>query len=114
LSRLPLILLAVAALAVLGLLSSIISQGFEELTRAEEEQKALELRKEELEKSISELESTLDAVRSSPEAVESMARRELGWVRPGDRVILLATPTPVPTPPSLTGPTPTPILALPD
>ena len=112
--RLPIILLAVAALVVLGLLSSIISQGFDELARAEAERQSLERRKDELEKSISELESTLEAVRTSPEAVESMARGELGWVRPGDRVILLATPTPVPTPPSLTGPTPTPILALPD
>ncbi len=112
--RLPYLLLAIAALLVLGLLSSIITQGFEELARAEEERTTLEERKDELSESITELEATLEAVRTDPEAVESMARRELGWVRPGDRVVLLATPTPLPSPAVLTGPIPTPILTLPD
>ncbi|MFV2073223.1 MAG: septum formation initiator family protein [Thermoanaerobaculales bacterium] len=112
--RLTWLLLALAALAVLGVLSSIVTHGFEELARAEDERARLQQRKIELGESISELEATLEAVRTSPEAVESMARLELGWVRPGDRVILLATPTPLPPPVVLTGPIPTPILALPD
>ena len=112
--RLTLLLLAVAALVALGLLSSIVSHGFEELADAEAERARLEARKRELAEEIDRLEETLRALRTDPAAVESLARRELGFVRPGDRVILLATPTPVPTPASLTGPEPTPILTLPD
>jgi len=111
--RLPLILLAIAALAALGVFSSIVTHGFEELAEAEGERDRLEQRKIELSNSIEEYETTLEALRTDPAAVESLARRELGMVRPGDTVILLATPTPPPEP-SLTGPTPTPILALPD
>jgi cell division protein FtsB len=109
--RLPLIVLAVAALAALGVFSSIVTHGFEELAAAEQEKKNLEQRIRELAESIAELEETLHALRTDPAAVESMARAELGMVRPGDTVILLATPTPPPEP-SLTGPTPTPILTL--
>ena len=111
--RLPLILLGIGVLVALGAFSSIVTHGFEELAAAEEERERLEKRKLELSDSIEELETTLEAVRTDPAAVESLARAELGMVRPGDTVILLATPTPPPEP-SLTGPTPTPILALPD
>jgi len=110
--RLPLILLAIAALAALGVFSSIVTHGFEELAEAEGERDRLEQRKIELSKSIAVYEATLEAIRTDPAAVESFARGELGMVRPGDTVILLATPTPPPEP-SLTGPAPTPILALP-
>ena len=112
--RLPLILLALGAVIALGVFISIVSQGFAELSDAEEERERLKQRAVELEESVAELDETLEAIRSDPAAVESMARRELGWVRPGDTVILLATPTPPPTPAALTGPTPTPILSLPD
>ncbi len=112
--RLPLILLALGALVVLGVFSSIVSHGFGELTDAEAEREELRKRAIELEGNISELEETLHAIRTDPAALESLARRELGWVRPGDTVILLATPTPAPEPVSLTGPEPTPILTLPD
>ena len=98
----------------LGLLSSIVTAGFDELAAAEKERDRLEERKIELGKSISELEATLEAIHTDPAAVESLARRDLGWVRPGDTVILLATPTRPPEPAVLTGPTPTPILTLPD
>jgi cell division protein FtsB len=108
------ILLALGALVVLGVLSSIVTAGFDELAAAEEERGRLEERKIELGQSISELESTLEAIHNDPAAVESLARRDLGWVRPGDTVILLATPTPPPEPAALTGPSPTPILTLPD
>jgi len=108
------ILLALAAIVALGLLSSIVTAGFDELAAAEEERERLEKRKIELGTSIAELELTLDAIHTDPAAVESLARGELGWVRPGDTVILLATPTPWPKPAALTGPTPTPILSLPD
>jgi cell division protein FtsB len=111
--RLPLIVLAVAALVGLGLLSSIVTQGFQDLARAEEEQRRLKAEKERLESDISELETTLDALRSNPDAVESMARQELGWIRPGEKVLLIVTPTPPLVPVSLTEPTPTPILSLP-
>jgi len=112
--RVSYILLALAALVALGLLSSIVTAGFDELAAAEEERDRLEKRKIELGTRISELESTLEAIHTDPAAVESLARRDLGWVRPGDTVILLATPTPPPKPVALTGPTPTPILSLPD
>jgi len=108
------ILLALAALVALGLLSSIVTAGFDELAAAEEERDRLEERKIELGTRISELESTLEAIHTDPAAVESLARRDLGWVRPGDTVILLATPTPPPRPVALTGTTPTPILSLPE
>ena len=112
--RVTLILLALGALVVLGVFSSIVSHGFAELSDAEEERERLQQRTIELEESVAELDETLEAIRTDPAAVESMARRELGWVRPGDIVILLATPTTPPKPAVLTGPTPTPILALPD
>jgi cell division protein FtsB len=112
--RLPVLLLALAAVVILGIFSSIVGHGFEELTRAEDERSRLENRKIELAKNIDELEQTLNAIRTDPAAVESIARRELGMVRPGDTVILLATPTPPPIPSFLTGPAPTPILTLPD
>jgi cell division protein FtsB len=110
--RLTYVVLAIAALTVLGVFSSIVTHGFEELASAEAEKRRLEDRARELEDSIVELEATLDAIRNDPAAVESVARAELGMVRPGDTVILIATPTPPPPPPSLTGPTPTPILTL--
>ena len=111
--RLPYIVLAVAVLAALGVFSSIVTHGFEELAAAEQEQRDLEERTRELADSIAELEETLHDIRTDPAAVESLARAELGMVRPGDTVVLLVTPTPPPEP-SLTGPLPTPILTLPD
>ena len=110
--RLPIIVLIAAAIAGLGLLSSIVTQGFQELARTEQERQRLEDEKRRLENSISELETTLGVLRSSPEAIESLARRDLGWIRPGEKVILITTPTPAPLPLSLTEPTPTPILTL--
>jgi cell division protein FtsB len=112
--RVTLILLALAALAALGVFSSIVSHGFGELTDAEEERERLIQRAIELEESVAELDETLEAIRTDRAAVESLARRELGWVRPGDTVILLATPTPPPEPVTLTASAPTPILTLPD
>ncbi len=112
--RLPLLLVAIGAVLALGFLSSIVTHGFQEVARAEEERRLLEVEKERLEVSIAELEATLEAVRSSPEAAESMARRELGWIKPGDTILILATPTPQALPISLTEPTPTPILSLPE
>jgi cell division protein FtsB len=88
--RVTLILLALGALIALGVFISIV---FSELDEAEEERDRLKQRAVELEESVEELEETLEALRTDPAAVESLARRELGWVRPGDTVILLATPT---------------------
>ena len=110
--RLPLILLGLVAAAGLGLLSSIATHGFQELARAEQERQMLKQERESIEASIAELEATLEALRTSPEAVEALARRELGWIRPGEQIILIATPTPAPLAISLTEPTPTPILSL--
>ena len=112
--RVTLILLALGALVALGVFSSIVSHGFGELNEVEEERERLKQKTIELRKSVVELDETLEAIRTDPAAVESLARRELGWVRPGDTVILLTTPTPPPQPAVLTGPTPTPILTLPD
>ncbi len=110
--RLPFIVLGIVVLIVLGVFSSIVGHGFEELTAAEGERDRLEKRKVELTKSIAELEETLEAIRTDPAAVESIARSELGMVRPGETVILLATPTPPAKPAPLTSTTPTPILTL--
>jgi cell division protein FtsB len=112
--RATLILLALAAVIAIGVFASIVSHGFRELSEAEQERERLKQRAVELEESVEELDETLEAIRTDPAAVESLARRELGWVRPGETVILLATPTPPPEPASLTGPEPTPILTLPD
>jgi len=114
LKRLPLILIAVVALVALGVLSSIVTQGFEDMAKAEDERRALEDEKARLEEEIETLEDTLDALENNPEAVESMARKELRYVRPGETVIIIATPTPVPIPISETEPKPTPILTLPE
>jgi cell division protein FtsB len=110
--RLPLVLAAIVAVIALGVLSSIVTQGFEDMAAAEDERHRLEAEKDRLELEIETLEDTLDALASNPEAVESMARKELHYVRPGETVIILATPTPAPVPDSETAPTP--ILTLPD
>jgi hypothetical protein len=41
-----------------------------------------------------------------------MARLELGWIRPGETVLILAAPTLPPLPVSAAEPTPTPIYSL--
>ena len=110
--RLGYALAAALIVAAMGVLSSVATQGFQELGQARAERVRLEARKAELEARIIELEATLDAVTSDPEAVESLARAELGWVRPGETVILLATPTPEPLEVPA-GPQPTPILRSP-
>jgi cell division protein FtsB len=112
--RLPLILAAVVALVALGVLSSIVTQGFEDMAEAEAERHRLEAEKQRLETEIEVLEDTLSALDHDPAAVESIARKELRYVRPGERVIILSTPTPVPIPISASEPTPTPILQLAD
>jgi len=111
--RLPLILVAVAALVALGLLSSIVTQGFEDMAETEAERHRLEAEKARLESEIETLEDTLEALENNPEAVESMARKELRFIRPGETVVIIATPTPVPFPVSESEPAPTPILKLP-
>jgi cell division protein FtsB len=112
--RLPLILAAVIAVVALGVLSSIVTQGFEDMAEAETERLRLEEEKQRLEADIEVLEDTLEALDSDPAAVESLARKELGYIRPGEIVIILATPTPEPLHLSSTEPTPTPILSMPD
>jgi cell division protein FtsB len=111
--RLPLILLGIAAVLALGFLSSVVTQGFQARAKAQEERRQLEQEKARLERSITEMEATLKAMRHDPEAVESMARRDLGWIRPGETVVILATPTVAPLPVSGSEPTPTPIFSLP-
>lgn len=112
--RLPLVLAAVAAIVALGVLSSIVTQGFEDMALAEDERHELEVEKQRLEAEIQSLEQTLEALESDPAAVESLARKELLYIRPGETVIILETPTPAPLVLSSTEPTPTPILTLPD
>ena len=110
--RLPLILAAVVAVVALGVLSSIVTQGFEDMAEAEAERRQLETERERLQSEIETLEDTLEALDSDPAAVESLAREELRYIRPGETVVILATPTPLPIPVSAAEPTPTPILTL--
>ncbi|MEE4270592.1 MAG: septum formation initiator family protein [Thermoanaerobaculales bacterium] len=112
--RLPIILAAVVILVALGVLSSIVTQGFEDMARAEDERQRLENEKQRLESEIEVLEDTLEALESDPEAAESMARKELRYIRPGETVVILATPTPALLPIVESEATPTPILTLPD
>lgn len=111
--RLPLILVALAIVTALGLLSSIVTQGFAELSAAKEEKRRLEEERARLERQIENLTETIDAVASSPEAVESIARRDLGWIGPGEEVIVLATPTVPPPLQDLTDKGSEPILRIP-
>lgn len=112
--RLPLILVAVVALVALGVLSSIVTQGFEDMAEAEDERSRLEAEKKRLENEIENLEDTLEALDNNPDAVESMARKELRYIRPGETVVIITTPTPAPLPISETEPIPTPILSMPE
>jgi len=111
---LPILVAGIAGVLALGLISSIISQGFREVDEVEAERDQLREEKARLEEGIDQLEATLEALRTDPRAVESLARRDLGWVRPGERVLLIATPTPAPRTVALTDPEPTPILSLRD
>ena len=110
--RLYLAGIVVLGLIVIVVLWSIVSQGLGQVTRARREQRALQQHKIELEHRIERLQKKLIRLKVDPAAVEDTARKKLGWVRPGEKVILLATPTPPPTPGALTGPRPTPILTL--
>ncbi|MGD8439084.1 MAG: septum formation initiator family protein [Holophagae bacterium] len=110
--RLPLILAAVVAVVALGVLSSIVTQGFEDMAEAEAERRALEAERDRLQNEIETLQDTLEALDSDPAAVESTARKELRYIRPGETVVILATPTPEPIPVTATEPTPTPILTM--
>ncbi len=109
--RLSLVVAVVLALVALGVLSGVITQGLAEVEQARAEQRRLEARRTELRARIQGMEETLHRLRTDPAAVESLARRDLGWIRPGERIIYLATPTPVPRPGPLTAPMPTPILS---
>jgi cell division protein FtsB len=112
--RLPAILGVSAAFLVLAVLLSIAGQGFAEVARAEQERDQLEAKKRLLERRLDDLQAMAQALRTSTDARESVARQRLGWIKHGERVILLEQP-PAPTVPvSLTAPTPTPILSLRD
>lgn len=111
--RLPLILVALAIVAALGLLSSIVTRGFVELSAAKDDKRRLEEERARLERHIESLSATIEAVSNDPEAVESIARKDLGWVGPGEEVIIMATPTPPPPLEGLTEAGSEPILRLP-
>jgi len=111
--RLPLILIALAVIAALGLLSGIVTQGFTDLAAAKAEKRRLEEERVQLHRHIERLSEMIEVVASDSEAVESVARHDLGWVRPGEEVIVLATPTPVPPLQDLTDEGADPILRLP-
>ncbi len=103
---------AVLALIIIIVLWSVVGQGLGQLTQARRQQRALQQRKLKLERHIEQLQRELIELKTNPTAREDTAREKLGWVRPGDKIILLVTPTPAPTPGPLTGPRPTPILTL--
>ncbi len=111
--RLPLILVALAIIAALGMLSGIVTQGFADLSTAKAEKRRLEEERIRLQRRIESLSATIDAVSSDPEAVESQARHDLGWIGPGEEVIVLATPTQPPPLKDLTEEGSVPILRLP-
>jgi len=96
--RVTVLVAAVILLVGLGVLSGAVTRGLGQLRAARAEQRRLEARKVELERSIALMKETLHRLRTDPAAVESLARRDLGWIRPGERVILLSTPAPRPTP----------------
>ena len=99
-------------LVALGVFSSVVDRGFGELGAARAERRRLERERERLEYRVRVLRETLERIRSDPAAAEAYARGELGWIRPGETVVLLATPTPEAVRVPLTRPTPTPILSL--
>ncbi len=99
-------------IAALGLFSSVVDRGFGELGAARAERRRLEQERERLQRRVQVLGETLDRIRTDPAAAEAFARHELGWIRPGEAVVLLATPTPEAIRVPLTRPTPTPILSL--
>jgi cell division protein FtsB len=111
--RLPLILAALAILVALGLLSSIVTQSYLDLAAGRAEKRRLEEERLRLQRHIDDLAATIGAVTSNPEAVESVARHDLGWIGPGEEVIVLATPTPPPQLEDLTEEGSEPILRLP-
>ena len=111
--RLPLILVALAVIAALGLLSGIVTQGFTGLAAAKAEKRRLEEERIHLQRRIERLSEMIDVVTSDSEAVESIARHDLGWIGPGEEVIILATPTPAPPLKDLTDEGADPILRLP-
>jgi len=110
--RLTLLTVAVLLLVGLGVLSGVVTRGLAELEAARAEQRGLERHRAELERDIARMEETLHRLETDPEAVESVARRDLGWIRPGEEVILLTTPTPEPTPAPTAALAPTPLLRL--
>ncbi len=112
--KLPVVAAAVAGVASVGLLASIVTHGFRELAEVKAEHRHFADEKARLERRIGELRGTLTALRSDPAAVESQVRLDLGWVRPGEMVIVVATPTPAAMVLDLTQPEPTPILSLRD
>ncbi len=112
-NRLSLILVALAIIAALGLLSSIVTQGFAELATAREEKRRLEAERARLTQRIEDLSATIEAVGSDPETVESIARYELGWIGPGEEIVVLEPPPPPPPLEDLTDSETDPILRLP-
>ncbi len=111
LGRLTLAAAALGLALVLGLLSGVVSRGFGELEAARRERRRLEAERSRLEQRVRVLRQTLRRLDHDPGATEALARRDLGWVRPGETVILLVTPTPEAVAVPLTQPTPTPILS---
>lgn len=112
LKRLTLAVLLVAIVLLLGLVSSVVSRGFAGLEAARRERRRLLGEKQRLEIRVQALDETLRRLDQDPNSAEALARRELRWVRPGETVYYLVTPTPESVAVPLTEPTPTPILSL--
>jgi len=111
--RLPLLLAALVVLAIVLLFSGIVRQGYGEVAAARAEKRELEKEKARLEADVLRMRAMLSSLKKDPHAVESLARQELGWIRPGERVIVISTPTPIPPTGNLTVPGESPILTLP-
>jgi cell division protein FtsB len=108
--RLRWVLVTVTAVAFAVVLTGLIDRGFDQVDQARAERARLLEEQAMLEREVAHLKRTLEALESDPDAVEALARQELGWIRPGEQVLVLPAPTPVPS--ILTEPAPTPILSI--
>ena len=83
---------AVAIALGLTLLSVADSDGFRRYFRLREQQRELELRNTELAAQNAALAREIEALRKDPRAIERAAREELGWVKPGEVLLILEAP----------------------
>lgn len=84
------VVLAACSVAVISLvLGAFVGDGgVARHGQLRDELRALEAKVRGLEASNQDLSREVDALRSDPEYMETVARDELGWVKPGERVVV--------------------------